>query len=262
MKPSICIEMIYPELPYAERIGKVAEAGFRFIEFWDWRNKNLPELKAACSSCGVQVANFSGQRAGDLIAAETHSIVLRDYLDALEAARVLETRTLMVLANELGEGGAVRTTYAERAKKRKEDDLCKGLRMLLENTPEGMTLLIEPLNTVLDHAGYFLSDMARAVDLVARLEDGRLEILCDLYHQGMMGDDLPGIIEKCIQRIGYFHVADFPGRHEPGTGSADWKRILKAVKETGYAGFVGFEYAPAGDSKESLLRIGELWESL
>jgi hydroxypyruvate isomerase len=262
MKPSICIEMIYTDRPYAERIGKVAEAGFRYIEFWDWRNKDLPGLKAACASTGVQVANFSGQRAGDLIAAETHPLVLRDYRDALAAARALGTRALMVLTNELGDGGAVKHTYAERADGRKEEDLRAGLRMLLENTPEDMTLLLEPLNTVLDHAGYHLCDMGRAVGLLAPLEDSRLKVLCDLYHQGMMGDDLTDIIRKLAPHIGYFHVADFPGRHEPGTGSADWIRILRAIRETGYNGFVGFEYSPAGDSTESLRRIRQLWESL
>jgi hydroxypyruvate isomerase len=208
------------------------------------------------------VANFSGQRTGDLIEASTHSTLLADYREALKAAKTLGAGTLMVLANELGQGGVVKNPYPQKGVKQKELDLLKGLRMLLDNTPDSMCLVLEPLNTVLDHKGYFLSDMKQAADLIAQIPDKRLRILCDLYHQGMMGDELIDIIEDHYRSIGYFHVADFPGRHEPGTGAADWKSILRTIDRLGYEGFVGFEYSPAGDSGESLRRIGELWESL
>ena len=262
MKASICIEMVFPELPYEARIEEVARAGFRYIEFWDWRNKDLDGLRRACSASGVRIVNFSGQRRGDLIAAETHPLLLKDYAETLRTAKALGTGTLMVLTNELGEGGTVKHPHPEIPPHDKEENVRKGLRMLLDNTPVGMNVVLEPLNTVLDHEGYFLSSIEQAGKLTGGLADERLRVLCDLYHQGMMGDDLLSIIEEGIGRIGYFHVADFPGRHEPGTGSGDWKRILKRIQALGYDGFVGFEYAPARDSGESLRRIRELWESL
>jgi len=262
MKPSICIEMIFTELSFARRIEEVARAGFRFVEFWDWRDKDLLELQEVCSSCAVHVSNFSGQRLGDLIASETHPKLLQDFLETLETAKQLKTNTLMVLTNELGEMGVVRNAYWEKTVEEKTANLQKGLELLLNHTPEGMTIVLEPLNTVHDHKGYFLSDVGRAADLVADLKDDRVRVLCDLYHQGMMGDDLLAIIERYIGQIGYFHVADFPGRHEPGTGSADWRGVLRAIQKMDYHGFVGFEYSPARSARESLCRIMDLWQSL
>lgn len=76
--------------------------------------------------------------------------------------------------------------------------------------------MLEPLNAVLDHRGYYLYNIA---------------------------------------------IADFPGRHEPSTGKADWKKILTVLKRHSYNGFVGFEYSPAGDSDVSLKAIYDVWKS-
>ena len=62
--------------------------------------------------------------------------------------------------------------------------------------------------------------------------------------------------------IGYIHIADIPGRHEPGAGNLDWSEILKKIRQTGYSGDVGFEYAPRDDSTDSLNRILTLWNEI
>ena len=77
-----------------------------------------------------------------------------------------------------------------------------------------------------------------------------------------MGDDVIDLIESCLPHIGYFHVADVPGRHEPGTGTIDWKGVLSVLKSEGYDGYVGFEYSPVGDSDASLKAVGDLWASI
>jgi hydroxypyruvate isomerase len=74
-----------------------------------------------------------------------------------------------------------------------------------------------------------------------------------------MGIDLPVVLKEHIRDIGYVHVADVPGRHEPGTGDIDWKVVLSRLAALGYQGFVGFEYSPASDSTESLQRIRTFW---
>lgn len=70
------------------------------------------------------------------------------------------------------------------------------------------------------------------------------------------------VIEKYLPYIGYFHIADLPGRHEPGTGVVDWYSILLLLKEKQFNGFVGFEYSPALDSYESLIKIKQLWNAV
>jgi hydroxypyruvate isomerase len=104
--------------------------------------------------------------------------------------------------------------------------------------------------------------LSTASKFVRRVGDPRLRLLCDLDHQGMMGDDLPGLIEEYSEVIGYCHVADYPGRHEPGTGGADWRAILSSIARSGYAGYAGSEYAPVTGTEASLATVANLWDTL
>lgn len=259
MKPVICFEMLYMQLQSHEKIARIAEAGFSSIEFWGWRDKNLEELKKACDANGVEVANFSGHRRGSLIAAETHDLLLADLRDTVQAAESLDCPTLMLLSNEVGNEGQVTNRYQELSDEQKYRNMVDGLTKALSVIPESMKLVLEPLNTRVDHPGYYLDDAETAFSLVKEINHPRMKILCDLYHLGVMGEDLEAIVEQNIEQIGYFHIADFPGRHEPGTGSANWVSLLARINSTGYRGPVGFEYSPAGDTKTSLETIQELW---
>jgi hydroxypyruvate isomerase len=111
MKPAICVEMIYPDLEPVARVMKLAALGFKYIEFWGWQDKDISQLKSACSKSGVKVVNFSGQRQGSLVALETHELVLADLKTAVAIAEQLDCSTLMLLTNELGQGGTVTNPY-------------------------------------------------------------------------------------------------------------------------------------------------------
>lgn len=262
MEAVICFEMLFPDRTPEQKVQQVAEVGFRAVEFWGWRDKDIPALRQVCRQTGVRVANFSGHRVGSPVAAHTHEAFLRDLRDAVAAAKRLDCRTLMILSNELGEGGRVLDSFPAIPPGEQYENLLTAVRRALKEVPEDFTLVLEPLNTTLDHPGYFLTDMQTAARAVRQVGDRRFRILCDLYHLGMMGVDLPRTLDEHIGDIGYFHVADFPGRHEPGSGSADWPGLLAGIRRRGYDGAVGFEYSPEADSTASLKRIRRLWEGL
>jgi hydroxypyruvate isomerase len=259
LNPVICFEMLFPNLDPTEKIRKIAGQGFQFVEFWGWRDKDIPALAAACGRDGVQVVNFSGHRRGSLVAEQTHDLFLEELQAAVDTALTLECGTLMLLSNELTETGAVADSYTEIPPELKYRNVQLGLRKALELLPQDFQLVLEPLNTRIDHPGYWLSDMDTAVQLINDIGDNRLKVLCDLYHLGVMEVDLGGILKEHVRDIGYVHVADIPGRHEPGTGDIDWKSILSRLAAFGYDGFVGFEYSPLTDSMESLRRIRAFW---
>ncbi len=313
MIPSICIEMIYPELSYEKRIEAVARHGFRYIEFWSWKDKNPDTFLQALQRTGIQVSNYSGQRKGDLIREDQHPLVEEDFLDAVRNLSVFKSPTLMVLAQELGEGGRVVRPVEKEAGQGEVRTLVRGIRRLLsvlERERQGNTTLVfEPLNTRLDHPGYAVSSMEtaeRIYDLLMQEEGGRaggetsfeksyeppfgksaslpFGILLDLYHQGMMGDDLLNLMPRYIHCVKYVHVADIHGRHEPSDKPQyyrgkigrvgidgrhehnperiDWLSVLQSLADAGYAGFVGFEFQPAESSDRALERIAELWSRL
>ena len=260
MKPAICIEMLYPESDPAYKITKVAEFGFKYVEFWDWRNKDVFNLISACLEHGLSIVNFCGHRQGSLVAADTHDLFLADLKKAFPVASKLDCPMLIVLTNEMGADGSAKDPYDDIPSAEKYQNVRIGLEKALDITPKNVTLVLEPLNTRIEHPGYYLSDMETAVSLIKEINHPRLKILCDLYHLGVMGADLTTLITNYLEYIGHIHIADFPGRHEPGTGSANWPAILKLLKMKGYKGYVGFEYAPLQDSEESLKAVRALWD--
>lgn len=262
MQAVICFEMLYPALTPEQKIENIANCGFAAVEFWGWRDKDIPAIKTVCANKGVRVANFSGHRRGSLISLESHPVFFEDLKDAVIAADRLSCSTLMLLTNELGQNGRVIDPYRGIPMEKKRQNLLNGLAEALDKSPQHITLVLEPLNTRLDHPGYYLDSMSAAVEIINELNNPRLKALCDLYHLGMMEESPLEIVERYIQEIGYIHIADIPGRHEPGTGNLDWPEILKRIRQSGYSGDVGFEYAPRDDSTDSLNRILTLWNEI
>ena len=264
MKACICVEMLHEELPYEERIAAVASAGFGAVEFWSWQDKDIPAIAAAARSAGVRVANFSGHREGDLLDPAQRGLVAADFDSAMEARALLDCPNLMLLAQSLGAGGRVLRPRPEEAGPSEIAAMAACVRTLLGRIPAGVevSLCIESLNTALDHPGYAVSKLSTAAALVSELGDPRFGLLLDFYHQAMMGDDLLSLVAGYARIVKHVHVADAPGRHEPGTGAIDWHAVLSALGEAGYEGYVGFECSPSASSEAALEAIARLWRGL
>jgi hydroxypyruvate isomerase len=252
---------LYPELLTEEKIPRIAAAGFRHIEFWGWRDKHIPAIQAACREHDVQVINFSGHRTGTPIAEKTHPVLFADVSDAVPTPRALSCQTLMLLTNALNSDGSVADRFEEISDDVKFESTVTALRHLVSIVPDDITMVLEPLNTLVDHPGYYLANIDTASAIVGEVGSARLKILCDLYHFGVMGADLKQIVTNHLPEIGHFHIADVPGRHEPGTGSVDWSEILRLIQDQGYTGYVGFEYFPKEASDSSLEIIRKFWEA-
>jgi len=113
----------------------------------------------------------------------------------------------------------------------------------------GVILNLEHLNTKLDHPGYPLAFVEDAAKLVSEVGSSRIRLLLDLYHTQVQQGNLIDIIHKHGHLIGYVHVADVPGRHEPG--------ITRALREVGYEGVIGLEAFPAADEGLAFTRFRE-----
>ena len=261
MNPVICLDPLFPDLSTEEKIARVAASGFSHVEFWGWRDKNIAAIQATCRQKGVQVANFSGHRKGSPIAESTHQTFFAEVADAVPVARALDCHALMLLTNALNSDGSVAERFEDIPDDLKLKNVVSSLAQLTQATPDDITLLLEPLNTLVDHPGYYLDTIDVSAEIVRQVSSPRLKILCDLYHFGVMGADLEGLISEHLSLIGHFHVADFPGRHEPGTGSADWPALLRQIKALGYRGSVGFEFFPKNDAEVGLGVIHDLWET-
>jgi hydroxypyruvate isomerase len=116
---------------------------------------------------------------------------------------------------------------------------------------ERMRLLIEPLSerTV---ANCFLRSSAQAAQTLDEVAAPNAFIQYDLFHMQLMEGNLVTTLERLLARIGHVQLADAPGRHEPGTGEINFAFVLREIDRLGYAGWIGCEYNPSGDTLETL----------
>ena len=129
----------------------------------------------------------------------------------------------------------------------------EGIRQVIATAEkEKVTLCIELLNSKVDHPDYQCDRTAWGVELVRRVGSERFKLLYDIYHMQIMEGDLAPTIEKNLKLIPHMQLADTPGRHEPGTGEINYAFLLDFIDRTGYQGWVGCEYKPAGRTEEGL----------
>ncbi|MBC7287488.1 MAG: TIM barrel protein [Armatimonadetes bacterium] len=250
LKFSVCIEMIFSDLPIEARPKAVANAGYRAIEFWGWRNKDLTALLTACEEAGVEIASFVCEAPGPLVDPANRAAWVDGAKESIDKAAELGVRTLIVTTgNEIP--GLSR--WAQH------DAIVSGLRAVASHAENsGVTLVLEPLNILVDHKGYYLSSSREGFDILRAVESPAVKLLYDIYHQQITEGFLIQTIRDNIDLIGHFHVADVPGRHEPGTGEINYANVFRAIEEAGYEGWVGLEFRPTGDSAEALRRVAEI----
>jgi hydroxypyruvate isomerase len=153
----------------------------------------------------------------------------------------------MMLSDVLNSDGSAAPTRP-LSREEKLESIAAGLRVLAKAAKKrGLTLLLEPLNTVVDHRGCFLDSSTVGAELVQAVDSPQVKLLYDIYHMSMMHEDVPGEIESNLPLIGHIHVADMPGRHQPGTGKINYKAMNALLSRIGYNGFIGMEFSPLGN---------------
>jgi hydroxypyruvate isomerase len=245
MKASICIEMIFTELPFFERIRKAAQIGYDAVEFWSWDDKDLPAIRQTAAEAGIEILTFQSNRGGTLINPAHRPQLVQGVRESLRRAREMGVKNLFLLTDELGPDRGVVHRFPDLTPEEKRQSVLDGLTVLAplaENA--GVTLNLEPLNTRVDHAGYWLDHSDAGFDLVRRVGSPNIRLLFDVYHMQVMEGDLIARMKDHLDLIGHVHVADVPGRHQPGTGEIDYRNIFRALREAGYDRYVGMEFDP------------------
>ena len=257
MKYSLCLEMLYNNIDFIDRFKAASDDGFEYAEFWRWEGRNWEAVKNAVGDSGLKISAFSGDDKFSPVNADEKA----DYLDflssSIEKAVELKCPNLVIHSDALNpEDGSAKELGIDLSYETKLInlyDVLKEAALMAEKAD--VTLVLEPLNTLVDHKNYFLSDPDVAFDLIRSVSSPKIKLLYDIYHMQIMKGNVIDRITKNIDCIGYFHAADVPGRCEPGTGELNYRKIFSAVKDAGYKGFTGFELLPAGDNSEAVKAI-------
>jgi hydroxypyruvate isomerase len=241
----------------ADGMSLLNRHGYAGFELPDWRNPEMletfvTEKEKYPLECFCLMANKGPATPGCglVIPAERDGFVAQVKL-AIAAAKKLNCKGLLVLSGNEIEG----VTRSEQL-----GNAVYALRAaapILEDN--GITALVEVVNNV-DYPGYLLHSIHDTAVVVDRVYSPNVKILCDLYHVQMMEGNLINNIQLYKDRIGHFHVADLPGRHEPGTGEVNYRNVFKAIHELcGVPEMsVGLEYRPLAALEDNLVEMRKL----
>jgi hydroxypyruvate isomerase len=245
MRYSACIDMLFQtEVPvFADRIRSAKAAGLDAVEFWQWSNRDLDAVSAALQETGLPLVGIVCELTANITNPTTHEFFLDGVRASLEAAQRLNATLMIVLGGNVVDG-------APRAAQHRAIVNC--LRRAADMVAgSGVIIALEPLNDRVDHPGYFLTSTTEGLDIIDEVGRPEIRLLYDIYHAATMGEGIE-LLEAKLDRVAHVHLADTPGRHEPGTGAMDWQARLAWLEAHGYRGYVGMEYMPVGSTELSL----------
>ena len=242
---AVNVEMTWSRLPFLDRVRKVKEAGFSHYEFWPWRGKDIDGILRLNQELGLSVSQFSASPVKGFRHGITNPDPARlaefeeEIRSALPAARKLGVKKLCVVAGEETEG------YSRDEQTRAVIAALKAGARIVE--PEGITLILEPLNVLVDHPRQLVVTSSHAAEILRAVGSPNVKLLFDIYHQQISEGNLTGNIRKYRDLIGYFQLADHPGRHEPTTGEIYYPFVLRTLHDVGYRDPIGLEMSPRAD---------------
>jgi len=251
----LCAHLGYQfnEVPFLARFEQAAAAGYRAVEFPMPYAYDCAALKALLRRYDLSIVQFAAPM-GDTSHGEKGyaSFAGREpefrasLIKAIDYGRALDCQMIHPMAGVVtASDRADWLTYVENVR--------YAVKVLSEH---GMTAIVEVMSPG-ELPGYFLSRYELAEALFSAVSSPNLKILFDVYHAQALTGDAEAALDQWKGRIGHVQVADFPGRHEPGTGNLDFAAIFARLERSGYDGWVGCEYRPQTTTQDGLRYLGK-----
>jgi hydroxypyruvate isomerase len=232
---------VFHELPFEQRLEKVAEAGYRAVELvneaskWtedDFRryNKKRAELGITFdTTCAVRYgAGDPGVREG----------FLADVREQLKIMEKIECSTLNVMSGNVVPGLSPEAQHASCVEGMKQAaELVEG---------KGITLLLENIDLE-ENPHYYMWSVPEAFKIIEEVNHPQVKVLYDFFHAQISGGNLISNLQRHADKVGLLHIADVPGRHQPGTGEINYINIYKKLAELNYNRYVAMEFYPTDE---------------
>ncbi len=260
MKLSVCAETVFTDRVLPGRLEGIKRHGISAYELWILESHDLGAVQHNVQADGFDLLLYCGNRNHALINPAHREGVLGEFRQSVERAQKLNCRFLAALSDVVDEKGIPIPPDPPLSETQRITSMYEGLSQLLEMI-EGtdITLLIEPLNTKVDHPGYTVRYSDFGFEMIRALGSPRIKMLYDIYHLQVMEGNIIDTIESNLGDIGHIHVADVPGRHESGTGELNYANIARMLQANNYDGYVGLECFPAGDSDAALKAFTDIF---
>ena len=242
MRLCVALPCFFRSLPFEDAIGTVSSLGFDAAEIYDWTKLDLSVAQAALQKYGVELLSMCTTEFR-MTDPSYRTAWLSGLRDSCRAAKELGVKRLITQVGP--------DTGAPRAEQR--EAIVATLREAIPILEEyGVTVMPEPLNTAVDHKGYYLVYAKEAFSILREVDHPLVRLVFDIYHQQVSeGNILPNLLGN-LPFVSHLHAAGHPGRCEPWLGESDYRVIFDRLSAAGYRGACGLEYRPTLDPILSL----------
>jgi hydroxypyruvate isomerase len=236
---------------FDENLERVAQAGYHHVElvgeFKKWSEEDYGRILARMQALKITVDATSGVGPGfaDPSGGDAFLTALKGLIPA---AQRLQCKQIILLSGKRIEGAPPQSqhTASIEALKRAADVLSSA----------GLVAVIEPIDR-LENPTIYLDGVTEAFEIAHAVGSPNIRVLYDIYHEQREFGNLIAKFETNIDQVGLIHIADVPGRHEPGTGEINYGNIYRKLAQLHYKGVIAMEFYPTGDIVETLRRARE-----
>lgn len=257
MKFSIMLWTVFRDLPFEERLQKVAEAGYRNVElvgeYAHWTPDEFDRANAARKKLGITFDATAGLKHGVANPPDQEAL-LEELREALVSMEKLECPSIILLSGNVVPG------MSREAQHQSCIETLKAAAKLVEGKQIAGTpvrLLLETIDPE-ENPKYFLTSAAEAFDIVKAVDHPQVQFLYDFFHEQIAEGNLIEKLENNIEHVAVVHIADVPGRHEPGTGEINYQSIFRKLGQLKYSGTIAMEFHPTGDPVAQLAQAREM----
>lgn len=263
-KLSVMLWTVFCDLPFEQRLAKVAEAGYTNVElvgeYEKWSSDDFDQANAARKKLGIRFDATAGLKHGLCNPADRDAL-LENLRNALISMQKLDCPSIILLSGDVVPG------LSREAQHQSCIDGLKAAAKLVEGKKiagQPVRLLLETIDPE-ENPKYFLTSANEALEVVKSVDHEQVQFLYDFFHEQIAEGNLIEKLEKNITEVAVVHIADVPGRHEPGTGEINYKNIFRTLGALKYEGTVAMEFHPTGDpviqlraAREMALQYGSL----
>jgi hydroxypyruvate isomerase len=253
---SIMLWTVFKDLPFEQRLDKVAEAGYRNVElvgeYKKWSEADFKRVNAKRKELGIAFDTTAGLKHAVGNPREREAL-LADLRNELPIMERIECPAVIIMSGDVVPG---------MPREQQHQSCIEGLKRAA-SVVEGKEIKGQPVRLLLENIDpeenpkYYLTSVAEGFEIVRAVNHPQVRFLYDFFHEQIAEGNLIEKLEKNIQYTGLVHIADVPGRHAPGTGEINYGNIYRKLAELKYDRIVAMEFLPIGDPVAELRHARE-----
>ncbi|MFZ0278820.1 MAG: TIM barrel protein [Candidatus Sulfotelmatobacter sp.] len=250
-KLSVMLWTVFTDLPFEQRLEKVAQAGYKNVElvgeYDSWTEADFGRANTKRKELGINFDCTAGLKHGVSVP-DDRQFLLDELRHALPIMEKIDCPNMILLSGNRVPG------LPRDIQHRCCIDTLKAAADLIQGKSingQPVRLLLETIDPE-ENPQYFLTQIAEALEVVQETAHPQVRLLYDFYHEQIAAGNLIEKLEKSLPYLGLVHIADVPGRHEPGTGEINYPNIFHKLAELNYTGVAAMEFHPSGDPVSQL----------